>query len=127
MKKTETIPALVAHGVIACGSILFFVFYRWFDWRILEAAKEVFPEISKDKYSLLQQMVFGNTWLIATPLIIGTLVFLGTLRWPMLGARVAVALHGLLLAFVLFLYLFAVATWIILMSPMALWGPGAEP
>ena len=125
MKRTETISVLVAHGVITCGSILFCLFYRWFDWRILEASRTVFPEITKEKYSVLQQMVFGNTWLIATPLIIGMLLLLGALRWPLLGSRVTVALHGLLLAFVLFLYLFAVATWIILMSPMALWGSGA--
>jgi len=121
MKCTEKISALVAHGVITCGSIFFCLFYRWFDWRILEASKKVFPEITEEKYSLLQQMVLGNTWLIATPLIIGMLLLLGVLRVPLLGSRITVALHGLLLAFVLFLYLFAVATWIILMSPMALW------
>lgn len=125
MKRAETIPALVAHGVITCGSILFFVFYRCFDWRILEASKKVFPEITEEKYSVLQHMVLGNTWLIATPLIVGALFLLGALRWPMLGSRVAVALNGLLLSFVLFLYLFAVATWIILMSPMSLCGSGA--
>lgn len=125
MKRAETLPALVAHGVITCGSILFFVFYRWFDWRILEASRKVFPEITEEKYSVLQQMVLGNTWLIATPLIVGALFLLGTLRWFILGSRVAVALNGLLLAFVLFLYLFAVATWIIMMSPMSLWGSGA--
>lgn len=126
MKRTETISALVAHGVITCGSILFCLFYRWFDWRILEASRTVFPEITKEKYSPLQQMVLGNTWLIATPLIVGILLLLGALRWSLLGSRVTVALHGLLLTFVLFLYLFSVATWIILMSPMALWGPGAR-
>ena len=91
MKRTETISVLVAHGVITCGSILFCLFYRWFDWRILEASRTVFPEITKEKYSVLQQMVFGNTWLIATPLIIGMLLLLGALRWPLLGSRVTVA------------------------------------